>query len=199
MAGRRFGIAIATLLALLTASGSSLAVGKKTLAVLPVEAINLEAADRLRLEQVFIKSLEKTRAFEIIAPSKLGEIKGACARDAACLARIGAANRADQIVALSVGRLGDTYIMRMAVYRTAGGTRVGSWQQVLSSISTPAVQSALQTMVTAFAPRPVQIRKVRWYQRWWVWTAASVIVAGSVTAVVLTTRGGRDPDSVIRP
>ncbi len=36
-------------------------------------------------------------------------------------------------------------------------------------------------------------RPARWYQKWWVWTVAGVVLAGGVTATVLATRSGGTP------
>jgi hypothetical protein len=42
-------------------------------------------------------------------------------------------------------------------------------------------------MVNGFIPAKPQIigDRTHWYERWWVWTAAGVVVAGSITAAVL--------------
>lgn len=44
-------------------------------------------------------------------------------------------------------------------------------------------------LVPIAAPESGQ-RSTAWYRKWWVWTAAGAVVAGSVTAAVLATRGG---------
>ena len=106
---------------------------------------------------------------------------------------------ADKLLQLRVGQLGDTTIIRLTAFNVARGARQGSWQEVLRTPDDQAVALAMERMVGSFAPLPPPDKP--WYSRWWVWTAAGVVVAGTVTAIVLTTTldSGPEPDDIITP
>jgi hypothetical protein len=103
------------------------------------------------------------------------------------------------LVALRAGRLGGTLMLRLAVFEGQDGTRSGTWQEVLQTPDRGAITAALDRMISGFAPRPEPPRP--WYSRWWVWTAAGVVVAGTVTAVLLSTRdsGSGPPITIPAP
>jgi hypothetical protein len=71
--------------------------------------------------------------------------------------------------------------------------------------SPPARPTTLPSVATAAKLRPERTTRpeklatlpnrpgsVPWYRRWWIWTIAGAVVAGAVTAVVVTQTGGSD-------
>jgi hypothetical protein len=184
------------LLILLAAPSAVAAPSTVRLAVLPVEGINLPAAEgdalRARLEQILRRNPTAR-----VAPSPRAV---ACGGEIACLQQTGVRLGLDKMVALRVGRLGDTTALRLTVFDVPRGVRQGIWQEVLRRADDAGVTAALERMVVSFLPLPPAPQRRAWYTRWWVWTIAGAVVAGSVTAaVVLATRPGEGYDLRVRP
>jgi hypothetical protein len=122
----------------------------------------------------------------------------ACAREIACQQQLGNRLGVHKLVALRVGKLGDTTVLRLTAFDVTRGTRQGTWQEVLRRADARAVAAALERLAASFMPPPPARRP--FYTRWWFWTAAAAaVVAGSVTAAVLATRPGSDIDRTITP
>lgn len=162
--------------------------GGLRVAVAPVERVNLAEAEGQRYWRLLLQVLREAPGVEPAAK----EARTPCdLRERACLRRLHRELEADSIVVLRVGRLGDTTVTRLTVFDLKQGTRQGTWQEVLRAAQRDrGIKQAMQRMVAAFAPPPAAPRP--WYTRWWVWTAAGVVVAGAVTAAVLATRPSDD-------
>ncbi len=125
----------------------------------------------------------------------------ACLQDAACLRGRHSPQR-QRLIALRVGRLGQTVLLRLTLFDLRRGARQGSWQETLVRPDEASARAALARMVTGVAPAAPP--PPPWYRRWWVWTTAGAVVAGVVvTSVLLATRGEQreagGPDVVITP
>ena len=184
---------ILTLLSLLLPTAAA-ADEVKRVAVLPVEAVNLKPAHRTGLAKLFVQRLRRLSTLEIAGKTPV-EVPESCTEQPTCLARIARRHGADLLVGLRAGGLGGTFVLRLAVFDGRSGTRVGSWQEVLHSLDREALVAALDRMTAGFAPRPDPAPP--WYARWWVWTAAGVVIAGTVTAVLLTTRDSDERPPVV--
>jgi len=176
--------------------------GKTRAAVLPLEAVNLEPKECARLAGLLVQRLQGSRAFTVAAADRVHRVvkQEGCAATPHCLQEVARKLRAETLFQLRAGRLGRTVVLRLSAFNGKAGTRVGSWQEVLDRLSPKQASDAFDRMIVGFAPRVAQ--PTRWYQRWWVWTAAvSAVAAGTVTAVLLATRGSAQPnvDVIIRP
>ncbi|MCA9666415.1 MAG: hypothetical protein KC503_12530 [Myxococcales bacterium] len=169
------------------------------LGVLPSRALNVEAAERARLDALLRARLRDGRQLELVTGADLGKALAgrdqSCVDDAACLVDVGKRVGAPRILAPRFGRLAETLILRLTVYETQSGTRQGSWQQVLTKSDDKSLRVAFDRMLDGFAPKPRAAR--RFYQRWWFWTAiGAAVVGGTVTAIVLATRGESPTDEI---
>jgi len=170
---------------------------KLRVALLPLERVNVTPGQARRYERLLRQTLSKRTTLSIVRVST-----GAASQPAsqpADLRRVGQQLGADKLLQLRVGQLGDTTIIRLTAFDVVRGARQGSWQEVLRTPDDQAVARAMERMVGSFAPLPLPDKP--WYSRWWVWTAAGVVVAGTVTAIVLTTTldSGPEPDDIITP
>jgi hypothetical protein len=163
--------------------------GGMRVAVAPVERVNLAEAEGQRYWRLLLQVLREAPGVEPAAK----EARTSCdLRERACLRRLHRQLKADRLVILRVGRLGDTTVTRLTVFDLWQGTRHGTWQEVLRATQHDrGIVEAMQRMVAAFTPPPPNAARP-WYTRWWVWTAAGVVVAGAVTAAVLATRPSDD-------
>ncbi len=73
------------------------------------------------------------------------------------------------------------------------GVAVGAAEQALASAGDAHHPLTHTTVMSALAPEPPE---ERWYEKWWVWTAIGVVVAGSAVAVGVAATSGGDPDPI---
>lgn len=166
--------------------------------LLPVEEINLARGESAALRANFGAILQRQGRVRLdTAPST---VTPGCAVEIACLQQLGARLGAHKLVALRVGRLGDTTVLRLMAFDVPRGMRQGTWQEVLRRADGRAVTAALERLAATFLPPPPAAPPRRpFYKRWWFWTVAGVVVAGSVTAAVLATRPRNDNDYELTP
>lgn len=195
------GVWALTNVGLVAYAGSATAADRPTIAVVPVEALNLADTARQALRALLVERMRETTAFDVVeAAGPLASGASDCVREASCLQRAARRLDAPRLVQLSVAGLGGTYVLRLTLYDGRSGTRRGSWQEVLSTLAPERVSRALDRMIAGFDVLP-RDRAPPWYRRWWVWTTvAGVVAAGTLTAVLLTTRSGGVPyDEIITP
>jgi len=193
----RLSIAIALLL---LGSAQAAPVPRLRVALRPVEAVNATPEEQRRYQQLLEETLRATAGLELRAGRGPQEL-GCDLREGACLRRLRTSLAADRLLLLRVGRLGDTVVIQLQVHDLAQGTRQGSFQEVLArGAGERELRDALRRMVLGFSPAvPAPPARTPWYARWWVWTIAGAVVAGSVTAAILATRRSEDPDVKIVP
>lgn len=162
-------------------------------ALLAVEEINLAPGEGEQLRARFAELL-RARGAQLVAAA--GVTPG-CAQEIACQQQLGKRVGAHKLVALRVGRLGDTTVLRLTAFDVTRGMRQGTWQEMLRRADSRAVGAALERLGAAFLPPPPAGRP--FYKSWWFWTAAGVVVAGSITAAVLATRPRSDADWKLVP
>lgn len=160
--------------------------------LLAVEQVNVEVALRQQIESELLALLQKrARRAEVWTLPRAGVTAppSDCLLQNACLRDHARRLEAQRLLALRLGLLGDTLMLRLTVYDPEGVKR-GSWQEVLRPRDPAALTAALERMVGSLAPAPPVIvrREGAWYRRWWVWTLVGVAVAGAVTTTVLVTR-----------
>jgi hypothetical protein len=189
---------VVTLILLLgAASAHGEAPARLRVALLPLEQVNVTSAQAQRYERTLRRTLGRRTNLTILDASA-GAASSQPASQPADLRRVGQRLGADKLLRLRVGQLGDTTIIRLTAFDVAKGARQGSWQEVLRSPGDEAVASAVERMVASFAPLPPPDSP--WYKRWWVWTAAGVVVAGTVTAILVTTLNSEPgPDHTVTP
>ncbi len=179
--------------------------GSSRIALLPAELLNLGRTEAGPWMDHATAILKKVPGVEVLprretasALARTGA-KG-CASRIPCLQKLGRSLGARKVLALRFGRLGDTLVLRLTAFDVARGVRQGSWQEVLKWGGSANVRRAVERLVHGFAPPAPAPRSRPWFKRWYVWTVAGLVVAGSVTAAVLATRDwGSEPDHVIRP
>jgi hypothetical protein len=186
--------------ALLATDASAAPRRRLRLALLPVEAINLSAPDAAHYQALLSRALRALP--EVALDERPVTASPGCASEIACLRDLGALLGVEKLLALRVGRLGETTVVRLTAFDVTRGARQGTWQEVLRApprrSDDPAVSSALDRMLAGIVPRSREAPA--WYTRWWVWAVAGAVVAGSVTAAVLATRSsGSRPDLIITP
>lgn len=160
--------------------------------LLAVEQVNVEPALRQQIEGRLLTLLrQRARRAEVwtLPHASIPAPPSGCLQQNSCLRDHARRLEAQRLLALRLGLLGDTLMLRLTVYDPEGVKR-GSWQEVLRPNDAPALTAALERMVGSLAPAPpVIVRRERsWYRRWWVWTLVGVAVAGAVTTTVLVTR-----------
>jgi hypothetical protein len=177
------------------------AAATRTLAVVPAEAVNVGVAEVRRYAEQLRRALAGAARLEIVAAARvdsaLAALPGGCAQDLLCLRRLGRQLAVGELVLLEVARLGDTLALRIKAFDVAREQYAGAWQELLRTVDDRGVAAALGRMAIAFSPPPPVATKP-WYRRWWVWTAAGAVVAGSTVAIVLATRSPA-PDLTPRP
>jgi len=186
-------------LGLLAGPGTASARGRPRarVALLPLEAINLTAAEGTRYQALLVRAVRALP--EVALEERQVPVAANCAAELTCLRDVGALLGVEKLLALRVGRLGETTVVRLSAFDVSRGARQGTWQEVLRRGDDAAVLAAVERILAGLFPRTGPPPRAPWYTRWWVWTAASVVVAGTVTAVVLATRPGqREPDVSIR-
>jgi hypothetical protein len=198
-------VALAALLATALARPGTASAGERTtVAVLPVEGVNVPAEEEARHRARLVLLLAPRRDLELLDPSRtaeeLGRASPGCASEIACLAQLGARLGAQKLLAFRVGRLGETTVLRLAVFDVRRAARQGSWQEVLRRPDEAALRLALERILTwagLLQPSPVARP---FYTRWWFWTAAGLVVAGAVaTAIGVSVQKSAKPDVVILP
>jgi hypothetical protein len=172
--------------------------------LLPVERVNVSEAEGRRYRRHLVEVLRQRASIHLIHQKLVTDLLESqpkakeCGGQIDCLRRLGRRMRADKLLVLRIGLLGETVVLRLTAFDVSRGARQGTWQEVLRRSDDEAVARAMERMVAGFVPR--QPPPKPWYSRWWVWTAAGAVIAGTVTAVVLATRdSGVEPDVVIRP
>jgi len=164
-------------------------------ALLPVEELNLAPGEGEQLRLRFAQVLRSRQVQLAAAPPAVAP---GCAQEIACQQQLGHRLGVHKLVALHVGKLGDTTVLRLTVFDVTRGMRQGTWQEVLRRADARGVAAALERLANAFLPPPPARRP--FYTRWWFWTAAGLVVAGSITAAVLATRpAGTRIDGTITP
>lgn len=172
--------------------------------LLPMERVNISEVEGRRYRLHLVEVLRQRSSIHLIHQNLVADLLESdpkpteCGNQIDCLRRIGRRLRADKLLVLRIGRLGETVVLRLTAFDVQRGARQGTWQEVLRRSDDETVAQAMERMVAGFSPRPPPSRP--WYSRWWVWTAVGVVIAGSVTAAVLATRdSGVEPYVVIRP
>jgi len=186
--GCRAALVVLVLLAPVAARAEQLRVS-----IGPMEQVNLSPTEAERFRRVLLRVVQATHGLAV-GPA-LDRLP--CEpREGSCLRQLRRRLKGDRLLLLRVGRLADTTVIRLTVHDLARGVRQGSWQEVLKQGAGAAQEGkAVERMVAGFAPRPPSPSRP-WYGRWWVWTLAGVVVAGTVTATVLATRSS-DPKPYI--
>jgi len=172
------------------------------LAILPLETINLSPREGTRYQNILERALRKYPHLALYSVSSadraLSTQLSGCAAEINCLRDAGTRLGVEKLLALRVGRLSDTIVVRLAVFDVRRGVRQGTWQEVLRRADEPAVAQAMNRMLASFIPPPPSRRP--WYSRWWVWTATAAVIGGSLTAALLATRDRKaEPDFTIIP
>jgi hypothetical protein len=170
--------------------------------LLPVEKVNVSDVEGRRYRRQLVQVLRRRSAIHLIHQNLVDDLLGSrpedCGARIDCLRRLGRGLRADKLLVLRIGLLGETVVLRLTAFDVPRGARQGTWQEVLRRSDAETVNRAMERMVAGFVPLPPPSRP--WYSRWWVWTIAGAVIAGTVTAAVLATRdSGVEPDVVIRP
>ncbi len=176
--------------------------------LLPVETINIpqdEGIDYGKLLRSVLKRGYRLKLQE--APELVSALKSqepSCRAEVNCLRKICSEKKSgkepgkkiEKLLALRVGRLSDTLVIRLAVFDIPRGVLQGTWQEVLNQSDPQAITRAMERMVLGFTPQREAANP--WYGKWWVWTVAGAVVAGSVTAAILATRDTETPpDNII--
>jgi len=179
-------LALLTLAGLLAAGGPAAARPRPRLrlALLPLEAINLSQSDAAHYQALLSRALRALP--EVALDERPVQALPGCAAEIACLRDLGALLGVEKLLALRVGRLGETTVVRLTAFDVTRGARQGTWQEVLRRGDDAAVSSALDRMLAGLVPRGTSAPG--WYTRWWVWVIAGAVVAGTVTAAVVATR-----------
>jgi len=134
------------------------------------------------------------------AASAQGE---SCEEDLACMRSLGRQVGADMVVVTRLAELGGTLVIEVRMIDVRGGSGEQARQQVIREATGPRIAGALEGMGRElgrpWAPAPEP--DLRWYERWWVWAAGAVVVAGAATAtiVIATGDGQTEPDIIVRP
>lgn len=162
-------------------------------AILPVEAINLSSGEGARFQALLIRAVRAIPEAVLLEESLAGEQPG-CSAEIVCQRELGARLGAHKLLSLRVGRLGDTTVLRLTAFDVTRGATQGTWQEVLRHADEPGLSSSLERMLAGIVPR--EAPRPAWYTRWWVWTAAAVVVSGTITAAVLATRPGTPPTDI---
>jgi energy-converting hydrogenase Eha subunit E len=163
-------------------------------ALLAVEELNLAPGEGEQLRLRFAQVLRARQVQLTLAPPA---VSPGCAQEIACQQQLGHRLGVHKLVALRVGKLGDTTVLRLTAFDVTRGMRQGTWQELLRRADARAVAGALERLANSLLPPPPARRP--FYARWWFWTVAGVVVAGSITAAVLATRPRTPIDSTITP
>lgn len=197
-------LTLAALLALAVGSGCAGTPKRAPLgpiAVLPLDAVGGAAQ---RAEPSARRAIERELAIStpLIDAAKVEAAqgpKGACGGDKGqrerCAVALGRKLTARHVVAGALGGLGRTFIIqldlvdvqRAAVTRSLEETHFGGLK---------GLDAAVGRVAGRLVDRP---RGRAWYKRWWVWTAAAVVIGGAVTATVLLTRKSDTIETVPLP
>ena len=201
---RRLLLSLAFFLAFAPGLGRRSVAKPIDVAVLPSSAVNIDAGENGRLIALLTKRLRAHATLRLNRTVKevaelAKSLNAKCHEENTCLHELGRKLEVTRLLLFRSGRLGETLILRLALFNVETSTRQGNWQEVLNSPSPPQVERSLDKLIAAFAPRPLPPPRP-WYRHWWVWTAVTgVVVAGSVTAILLSTQTGPSPGVVITP
>jgi hypothetical protein len=160
---------------------------------LPVEAINLSSGEGARFQALLARAVRAIPE-ALLLEGVLAGVQPGCAAEIVCQRELGARLGAHKLLSLRVGRLGETTVVRLTAFDVARGATQGTWQEVLRRADEPGLISSLERMLAGVIPR--RAPPPAWYTRWWVWTAAAVVVSGSITAAVLATRQNSQPTDI---
>jgi hypothetical protein len=115
--------------------------------------------------------------------------------EASCARRAG--GDADRVIVTTMASLGDTVLARVNVIETRGAAGQETRQRVIEGANEARVRTAMVELGRAIAEPYV---RTPWYEEWWPWTIAGVLVAGvaaAITGAVLATQD--NPDWIIEP
>ena len=160
----------------------------RAVAVVPVDALAVPAAEGEELRAAVEKQLAAATAHQAVPRGKLGPLdpgEPKCRESEACLAEAGRKLPADLVLSMTVAGLGTTRLVRSRLIGTKDGLLLQDLQETLTGGSS-ALDPFAQSLVRRLFPEP----EPRWYARWWVWTIAGAAVAGAAaaTTAVLVTR-----------
>jgi hypothetical protein len=170
---------------------------RETIGLLPAQGINVQAVELRRLQDLLHARAAAGNSLRLM------QLFEADARDAGedltKLVALARRFKLRRLLLLNVGRLGDTIVLRLRLYDVAQESWRGSWQEVLQGLGLEGIEAAFDRMIAGFAPAR-QVAPTPIYKKWWFWTIAGAVVAGTVTAAIVGSRSsGREPDFVIRP
>ncbi|MFH1132257.1 MAG: hypothetical protein V1754_13045 [Pseudomonadota bacterium] len=170
--------------------------------LMPIELVNASPEQGVRYQKLFLEAITQVPTIVAVETKKavatVEALPKTCTKEEDCLLRLGKKLGVQKLLALRVGKLGETVVMRVSVFDLSRGARQGIWQEVLRGEDEKGLEQAMYRMVMGFAPTPLGPKP--WFTRWWVWTAAGAVVAGAIITAVLATRSiGPEPDAVIIP
>jgi len=180
-------------------------------ALLPLDAVGMKAADVARVERAVASALARRGVRVVAGAAVTREVPrlaactaaGKASRDA-CAARVGRTLGVARVVVGAVGRLGNALYLRLraidpataAVQRKVEKTLLGDRARVEREIR--AVARRLLPKPRR-APPPARVVARPWYRRWWVWTAIGAAVAVGAAGVALPLALTRDQPYVEIP
>lgn len=120
-----------------------------------------------------------------------------CYDDLACLRDLGSRLLVDKLVVIKLAALGETVVARLAIVDVARGQQEGTLQEVVHAADTRRVEQAVARLSTDLTQRWAP-RRTKWFERWWVWAAGGVALAGAATLLIVLPNGS-GPDIIIMP
>jgi hypothetical protein len=181
-------IAAVTLLLLLGCAHAE--VTPPTVAVLAVETMGVPPEQGEAFHAALVQEMEKGKT-ALPAPAQKVDaalqaetaVEQGCRESDACLARAGRRVPSDTVLSLTVGGLGNLWLVRGRLVRAQDGLPLQEVQETAEGGSHAVVQYAPQLAHRLFP----DTSKQPWYKQWWLWTAVGVgLGAGAVTIWAVT-------------
>jgi len=161
----------------------------RTVAIAPVDALGVPAAEAETLRAALEQQLAAATAHHAIPREKLGSLdpgEAACRESEACLAEAGKQIPSDLVLSMTLAGLGPTRLVRSRLIGVSDGLVLQDLQETLTT-GPQGLEPYAQSLAKRLFPEPGAATP--WYGRWWVWTiAGGVVAAAAATTAALVSQ-----------
>ncbi|MCK5801088.1 MAG: hypothetical protein KAI47_28065 [Deltaproteobacteria bacterium] len=181
---------------------------RKRVILLPARTVGTSAGAGDLVDRAIRQRVAKERRDLWILPAKKTRLAAAkdkaCSQSEAtarkrCALKISRALGGDLGIDLAIGHLASLSLLQLGIYDVKKGTLIVKEEESVDAKERDLGQAAA-ALVSKFLwrgspPLPAKraLSATHWYQRWWVWSAAAIVVGAAIVLPIVLSRPSRDP------